>query len=118
MFIIFGWEKVVKPMDSILSTYCFHCKNKSTWSIWKETEWASLFFIRVFPFMTKYHISCDICGDSKALKEKKAKHALNPNKRTSALHDELVSMIENHQLQGLSEMQIEYRRMQRSNRNL
>ena len=108
MFIIFGWQKTAKPVESVLKTECFRCKNISGWTIWKETEWVSLFFVKVIPFLNRYHLACNICNDSISLSNSVAKEVLNPNMRTSELHDLLVKGIEEHQFQGMTEAQIQY----------
>lgn len=116
MFVIFGWEKSVKPIESIMKTSCYHCQNHSGWSVWKETEWVSLFFVKILPFINKYHLGCDVCGDSVVLKDNEARDALNQKRRSQELHDELVSKIEKHQFQSLSEGQISYRKAQLESR--
>ncbi len=116
MFVIFGWERAVKPLETILKVNCYHCQNHAGWSIWKETEWFSLFFIKVLPFINKYYLSCDICGDSVHLTSEQAKHAMNRNKRSKTLHDNLVENIESHQFNQLTEGQIVYRKAQFENR--
>lgn len=116
MFIIFGWAKTTKPIESVLKTECFHCKNLSGWSIWKETEWISLFFIKVIPFLNKYHLVCNICSDSISLSNSLAREILNPEKRTSELHDILLKNIEEHQFEGMTETQVEYWKSKISNK--
>lgn len=108
MFIIFGWDKTIKQVESVLKTECFHCKNMAGWSIWKETEWISLFFIKVIPFRSRYYLVCNICNDSISISNSLANEILNPEKRTTELHDLLVKGIEEHQFQGMTETQIEY----------
>ncbi len=115
MFVIFGWEKSIKPMESVLKTQCYHCSNNSNWSIWKETEWVSLFFINVLPFNNKYHISCDICGDGTELSTSLAKKALMLSQRSHELHDELINIIESYQFEGFTEGQINYHKSVKSN---
>ena len=108
MFVIFGWEKTAKPIESVLKAECFHCKNLSGWDVWKETEWISLFFIKLIPFLNKYYLVCSICNDSISLPNSLAREILNPNNRTTELHDSLVKSIEKHQFEGMTETQIEY----------
>lgn len=116
MFVIFGWEKSLKPLESILKINCYHCQNNASWSVWKETEWVSLFFVKIFPFINKYHLSCDVCGDAFLLNKEQARQSLSSQKRTKNLHDKLVSMIENHQFEELTQGQIIYRKAQFENR--
>jgi len=117
MFIIFGWEKIFKPLESLLKTHCFQCKKNTNWSLWKETEWLSLFFINIFPFINKHHISCDICGDSTILINKFAKIVIKPEERNEQLHDDLVELIESHQFSSMTEGQITYQKSQIENRD-
>lgn len=116
MFVIFGWSKTAKPVESVLKTECFHCKNLSGWSVWKETEWISLFFIKVIPFLSKYHLVCSICNDSIPLSNSFAKEILNPKKRTDELHDTLVESIEKYQFEGMTETQKQYWKSKFSNK--
>ena len=108
MFVIFGWEKTSKPIESVLKTECFHCKNLSGWSVWRETEWISFFFIKLIPFLNKHHLVCNICNDSIKLSNSLARDILNPKKRTDELHDLLINSIEEHQFEGMTETQIGY----------
>lgn len=115
MFVIFGWDKLIKPIESVLKTQCYHCSNESKWSIWKETEWVSLFFINVIPFNNKYRISCDICGDGTELSSSLAKKSLKPSQRCHVLHDELINIIESYQFEGFTEGQINYHKSVKNN---
>lgn len=108
MFVIFGWEKTIKTVETVLSNECYHCKNHSKWSVWKETEWVSFFFIKMIPFLNRYYLACNTCNDSIRLANPVAKQVLNPAKRTSELHDELVKSINDHQFKGMTETQIRY----------
>ncbi len=116
MFVIFGWENVFKPIESLLETRCFNCKNHSNWSVWKETEWVSLFFINLIPLTNKYHIGCDVCGDSTILNTELAKKALKPSERNIQLHDEIITLIEKHQFSQMTEGQINYYKSSLENR--
>ena len=118
MFVIFGWEKTLKPIESLITTNCYHCDNISGWSLWKEIEWLSLFFIKVLPFMSKYHLSCDICNSSLVLDKKIATSALNKKYRNDALHSELLSKIEKHQFPDLTEGQITFKKAQFKNKGV
>lgn len=118
MFVIFGWEKTVKSLESLITTNCYHCDNVSSWSLLKETEWLSLFFIRAIPFISKYHLCCDICSNSVSLNNKLAMSTLDKRNRNEALHAELLSKIEQHQFAGLTEGQISYKKAQSSNSNV
>jgi hypothetical protein len=112
MFVVFGWEKSFKPAESLLKTHCHRCNNESSWRIWNETEWVSLFFVKVLPFLTKYHLACEVCRDAVPLDSKTVKGARNRRQlspdESRALHDSLVKRIEDHQYGGMTEGQRRY----------
>ncbi len=117
MFVIFGWETTLKPVESVLKSYCYHCSNSASWTIWKENDWLSLYFLKVLPVTTKYRIACEICGDGCKLDSKLARKALNPRHRNQKLHDEVLAKLEDHQFEGLTEVQKEYRKNLRIQKN-
>ena len=112
MFVVFGWDKTFKQRESLLKTHCHHCSSDVSWHIWHETEWVSLFFVRLIPLVTKYHLACEVCRNSLPLdaptcRRARNRHALDA--RTSRqLHDELVKRIEDHQYGGMTEGQRTY----------
>ena len=112
MFFIFGWEKESKILGDVLKTDCFNCQNHTQWQIWKETEWVSLFFIKVLPFINKGYIGCSKCGDSAEISINETKQALSPARRTQDLYNSIIKKIEDHQFSGLTEGQISYRKAQ------
>jgi|GEM_PF-5707493 len=97
MFIVFGWESSTKVQESLLNTYCQRCDKNSNWQLWKETEWATLFFIKILPLSHKYHLQCECCRDGLELPPKLAKLTIKPEHRTPQLHDTLVTGIHRHQ---------------------
>lgn len=112
MFFVFGWEKTFKPAESLLRTHCHNCNKDTPWRVWRETEWVSLFFVRLLPFLTKYHLACDSCRDALAvdtelLRMARARHRLS-DERSGHLHDEIVKRIQDRQLGGLTEGQRRY----------
>ena len=84
--------------------------NDATWCVMKEADWLSLFFLNVIPFNSKYHLCCEICGDSFPVTAAFARTILNPEKRDQALHDQVVKGIEQHQFEGLTEVQMRRKR--------
>lgn len=100
MFIVFGWDTTVEPLDSLLTTRCLHCAHDTKWSIWKETQWLSLFFIKVFPYINTYYISCEQCGDSCELSKEMSLRVLDVSQRDQVLHDELVGIIQKNQVRN------------------
>ncbi len=114
MFIIFGWKKTTKPLESLLTTDCHRCHNRSKWNIRQETEWVSLFFIRLFPFKNKYRLACEICGDSVLLAEKTCQQIRNHQKHSQAknqqVYNRLIQQVEDHQFAGMTQGQRQYYR--------
>jgi hypothetical protein len=121
MFVVFGWEKSFKPAESLLKTHCHRCNNESSWRIWHETEWVSLFFVKVVPFLTKYHLACEVCRDAVPLDAKTCKRARDRRalsaEESRDLHDSLVRLIEDHQYGGMTEGQRRYYKETRRQRN-
>jgi hypothetical protein len=121
MFIVFGSAKTFRQQESLLKSHCHHCNSDVSWRIWHETEWVSLFFLRLIPFVTKYHIACEVCRDSLPLDSKTcraARHRAALDARASReLHDELVKRIEEHQYGGMTEGQRTYYKRTRERRN-
>lgn len=112
MFVIFGWEKTVKPLETLLTTDCRRCQNHARWNIWQQTEWVSLFFIRLLPFKSRYYLACGICSDAVELSEKTCKRARNHRRLSPAksrdVYDQLIGEIEDHQYAGMTEGQRQY----------
>jgi hypothetical protein len=112
VFVVFGWEKTFKPKESLLKTHCHACRNDVSWRVWEETEWVSLFFVRVLPLFTKHHIGCDVCRslvplDAKTCRAARGRQRLDERAR-SALHDDLVRRIDEQQFGGMTEGQRRY----------
>jgi len=110
MFIIFGWAKSVKPVESVLKSNCYKCLNNAGWTVWKDTDWVSLFFIKVLPVNSNYRLACDICQDSLSLSGSEAIQTLDQDRRNRHLHDALISKIEKHQFRNMTDNQIKYRK--------
>lgn len=104
MFIIFGWDNKANPLESLLTTHCAHCQKQTGWTLWKDTTWGSLFFIRLLPIMDTYHLRCDGCGYTLKIPGTEAKAALDRQQRNQALHDHLVNLISQDQDQHLTHL--------------
>jgi hypothetical protein len=112
MLIVFGWEKSGKRIRPLLDTHCYQCKRVSTWDWNRITQWVSLFFIRVLPFKSVDYLSCPGCGDAIEL-DPEERRGLGQFDRLSreasqALHDKLVTRLEEHQFAGKSATQREF----------
>ncbi len=121
MFVVFRWDNTFKRQERLLKSHCHHCNGDVSWRIWHETAWVSLFFVRLIPLLTKYHIACDVCRDSLPIDSEtcptaRNRHGLDP--RTSReLHDDLVTRIDNHQYGGMTEGQRNYYKGTRQTRD-
>lgn len=73
MFIIWGSRSMDKTLGETERTYqCQHCNNVSHYKIFKRSDWFTLFWIPIFPFSSKYYISCPICNFGSKLKKQDA----------------------------------------------
>jgi len=112
MFIIFGWLKEGVFKESILSTYCYHCNSISSWGLYTETEWVTFFEIKTIPFLRKHSLSCERCHDLIPLSNQYGRKIYNlytlNERQKSRLHEEVVAMLERHQLAGKTERQMKY----------
>lgn len=60
--IIFGWGKqTIKNLGPVFKNLCNHCNNEQYWVLTKIMTWFTLFFIPIFPYEIKYHLSCPVC---------------------------------------------------------
>lgn len=63
MIIIFGWLKEYSRQYGFVKPYCYNCGQKTLWILQKETEWISFFAVKTIPFIFKYSVFCERCGD-------------------------------------------------------
>ena|SRR5688572_19274084 len=121
MFAVLGWDNTFKRHEPLLKSHCHRCNGDVSWRIWHETVWVSLFFVRLIPLFTKYHIACDACRDSLPIASDTCRTARNRQvldaRASRELHDELVKRIENHQYGGMTEGQRTYYKRTREQRN-
>ena len=118
MFIIFGWLKEEVIVKSLIDTHRYHCNHSTNWYLCKETEWVTFFDIRTIPFINKYFIVCERCGDVFDLDRGLSKQinkldSLSDRKRID-LHNALVQAMEKFQLRNKTERQIKYIKTMRS----
>ena len=70
--IIFGWGKrKIKVLGPVGSKKCENCSNDSVWSLVRASDWFTLFFIPIFPYLIRHHIICSVCGASQRIKKDK-----------------------------------------------
>lgn len=113
MLVIFGWVKQLDLVGTPLPAYCFNCQGFREWGHLKETEWATLFFVKVLPFLNKSHLVCDGCRDAVIL-NKNAQHKLRQLADATTAEEKawikggFDKLIEAHQLQNKTEAQRQY----------
>ncbi|MEX0920399.1 MAG: zinc ribbon domain-containing protein [Candidatus Pacearchaeota archaeon] len=65
MFFIFGWgHRNVKNFGSTLVQKCPICSHTSHYSLVRTRDWATLFFIPIFSYETKYYLECPVCKNA------------------------------------------------------
>lgn len=63
MIVLFGFgHKTVKEHQLKDVTHCFHCNNLTNWTLSRQTNWFTLFFIPVIPYKTEHWVYCPICN--------------------------------------------------------
>jgi hypothetical protein len=110
---IFGWEKQTKPLGDVGNLYCFECKRAPHWVAVEESEWVTLFFLRVLKFSNKHRLHCDGCGWGLQLKSQEFKQVDRVMRKQDAIdgteiHSALSRHIENEQLAGKTPTQIKF----------
>lgn len=65
MFFIFGWgHRNIKNFGQTLVQKCPICSNTSHFSLIRTRDWATLFFIPIFPYETKSYLECPLCRNA------------------------------------------------------
>jgi hypothetical protein len=62
VWIIFGWEKIEKPLGEVGAAYCFDCQRDTQWEVWNESEWVTFSALKVFRFIHKHELQCNGCS--------------------------------------------------------
>jgi len=111
VFVVFGWLKENRPLREVLDAYCYVCQRTSSWALWRETEWVTLFGMRTLPFLSKDAIACAHCGDHSPLERAHAADLLKGEQlqRTRAF-------LEEFQLASKTEVQRNFLRSTRAGR--
>ena len=117
MIIIFGSTNKGKRERSLLDTYCYQCKQETTWDWYRLTEWITGFFVPLLPTTSEHFLVCTGCHDQLKLQPDEArgiKH-LNqlPAHESKQLHDSIVRRLEERQLANKTETQREFLKSQR-----
>ena len=68
MFFLFGFGKqTIKKMGKIKERVCSHCHKPSQCILVKVVDWFTIFFIPVFPYLTRYALTCPLCDNAREL---------------------------------------------------
>lgn len=108
MFVMFGWLKETRPVKPLLECYCYVCQRSTSWELWRETEWVTLFRVRTLPFLSKDSLACGRCGNGAALARAHSQRL----QKGEALA-EAPAFIEGHQFASKSEVQRNFLRSTR-----
>jgi len=108
VFIIFGWVKETKEVGNGLSCYCYRCQRTRAWDHWKQTEWVSLFMVKLIPLIGKSHLVCSGCREGIAIDGPRTRD-LGVKDR----HGRLAEFLEDKQLANKSAVQKNYLLAQR-----
>ncbi|MCL2165811.1 MAG: zinc-ribbon domain-containing protein [Clostridiales bacterium] len=68
MFFLFGFGKqTIKKMGKIKEHVCSHCHKPSQCILVKVVDWFTIFFIPIFPYLTRYALTCPLCDNAREL---------------------------------------------------
>lgn len=91
MFLIFGWGNSDKALGEGCTLECPNCHNVRRWQVVQSSQKASLFFIPVAKWGSKYWMVCPVCSESvELLSEQQARQVLAT---TSEQNDEACAEI-------------------------
>jgi len=113
VIVIFGWEKQTKPLGEVGKLYCFDCKRSPPWVAVQESEWVTLFFLRVLRFSNKQRLHCTGCGEVLPLTPAEFSQVDGVMRQRDSIadtdvHAALTRRIEKHQLAGKTPTQVKF----------
>ena len=77
MFLFFGMNKqTMKKLGRIPEQICGHCQKPSRRVLIKVIDWFTVFFIPIFPFMTRYALVCPLCDDTREVTDEEMEEIL------------------------------------------
>lgn len=77
MFIIWGSRVKETTLGNLGAIWrCDHCNNDSHYRVFKRATWFTLFWIPIFPYSTKYYVTCPVCGYGKEMKKAEAEELM------------------------------------------
>ena len=113
MIVIFGWEKQTKPLGEVGRLHCFECKRATPWLAVAESEWVTLFFLRVLKFSSQHRLHCTGCGATLALTSAQFRQVDGVMRQRDSIagtdiHTVLAQRIEKAQLAGKTPTQVQF----------
>ena len=113
MWIVFGWDKEIKPIGVVATGYCFDCRRTTDWVVWNESEWATFSAIRIIRFINKHRLHCDNCTLQFDLSSPEIRQIDRHMKKHDLINgtyfgDRLMKRIESEQLAGKTPQRIKY----------
>nr|WP_316640122.1 hypothetical protein [uncultured Roseateles sp.] len=100
MFVIYGWRKESQPIKQVLACYCYVCQGRSEWHLWRESEWVTLFGMKIIQFVAKDALVCARCEDVLPVPKNQSQQLLSGHGAAQA-----ISSIEQYQLASKTEVQ-------------
>jgi hypothetical protein len=97
MLFLVGMDKKYELIEPLMTCHCQRCGEERQWSLYKETELASLFFITVWRFTPDYFLVCDVCQDMVKLSRMLGKQLVHMGSRDQKIHDEVEGLVIEHQ---------------------
>jgi len=113
VIVIFGWEKQTKPLGEVGRLHCFECKRATPWLAVAQSEWVTLFFLRVLKFSSQHHLYCTGCGATLALTSAQFRQVDGVMRQRDSIadtdiHTALTQCIEKEQLAGKTPTQVQF----------
>jgi hypothetical protein len=113
VFIIFGWEKIEKPLGEVRAVQCFDCQRESPWMVWNTSEWVTFSAIKVLRFINRHDLRCTTCSSTLALQPSEFKQ-IDRHMRTAdsiagtPIHSALAARVEQQQLAQKTPLQLKF----------
>lgn len=111
MFIVFGWGHTkTHNYGEINRSHCSRCNSETAWELNRTSEWFTLFFLPVFPYLRKNYVSCSVCGNTVEINTSTAREVIT-SLDTGTTHT--PELFEDPEMAGKTEIQKNYIRHMR-----
>lgn len=97
MLFLVGMDKKYELLVPLMTCHCLRCGEDKQWRLYKETEWASLFFIPVWRFTPDYLLVCDTCQDAVKLPRILGKQLVAIDSLGQDFQDAIEALVVEHQ---------------------